>query len=192
MNERNRTALLVVDVQDSFKVAPRWQHRSSPDFERNITALIAHFRATEQPIFFILHHDGDPGFRVGDPEVRLMDFLDRRPDEPLLVKNTRNAFSSTDLKQRLDAAGVGRVVVTGIQTEQCCETTARFANDVYGLEVDFVTEATMTFPVTHGDDALTTDEILRRTEFALRNRFARIVTTDEVIASTEGALASAT
>jgi nicotinamidase-related amidase len=104
-----------------------------------------------------------------------MPFLDRREGEPLIVKNTRNAFTSTNLESRLDALGVRRVVVCGISTEQCCETTTRVAADL-GYEVDFVTEATLTFPI----GTLSTDALIERTEAVLRGRFARIVTADAV------------
>lgn len=171
-----KTALLVIDIQDSFKIDPaRWATRSNPAFEENVTKLIATFREAGEPIVWVLHNDPDPGFRPGDPEVRLMSFLDRRDDEPLIVKNTRNAFTSTDLQQRLDAPGVKRVVVCGISTEQCCETTTRVAADL-GYEVDFVTEATLTFPI----GTLSTDAIVERTEAVLRGRFARIASVDEV------------
>jgi nicotinamidase-related amidase len=170
-----KTALLVIDIQDSFKVHPeRWAKRSNPRFEENVTRLIATFREAGEPIFFVLHNDGDPGFRPGDPEVRLMSFLDRRESDPLLVKSTRNAFTSTDLEARLDALGVERVVVCGISTEQCCETTTRVAADL-GYEVDFVTEATLTFPI----GTLAAEAIVERTEAVLRGRFARIVTVEE-------------
>lgn len=176
MND-NDAALLVIDVQDSFKHVPeRWAKRSTPRFEENVTKLLALWRETKRPIFFFLHTDGDPGFRPTDPSFRLMDFLGRRDDEPLLVKNTRNAFTSTDLKTRLDALGVRKLVVCGITTEQCCETTTRVANDVYGYEVDFVSEATMTFP----DVGLSVEEVIGRTEAVLRGRFARIATVAEL------------
>lgn len=179
----DNAALLVIDIQDSFKAdSARWGRRNNPAFEARVTELLRLWRETARPVFFLLHNDNDPFFRPGDPEVRLMDFFTRRDEEPVLVKNTRNAFTSTDLKARLDALGVKKVVVCGITTEQCCETTTRFANDVYGYEVDFVSEATMTFPI--GD--LSADEIVRRTEAALRGRFARIATvaqlTEEVAA----------
>jgi nicotinamidase-related amidase len=165
------TALLVIDIQDSFKYsAERWASRSNPAFEANVTELIGAFREASLPIIFVLHNDSDPGFRPGDPEVRLMDFVDRREGDPLLVKNTRNAFTSTDLEQRLDALGVRKVVVSGISTEQCCETTTRVAADL-GYDVDFVTEATATFPI----GTLTTDQIVERTEAVLNKRFARIM-----------------
>jgi nicotinamidase-related amidase len=170
------TALLVIDIQDSFKIDPaRWASRSTPRFEENVTELIAAFREADQLVIYVLHNDPDPGFRPGDPEVRLMSFLDRREREPLITKNTRNAFTSTDLQQRLDDHGVRRLVVTGISTEQCCETTTRVAADL-GYEVDFVTEATMTFPI----GTLSTDAIIERTEAVLRNRFARIATVSDV------------
>jgi nicotinamidase-related amidase len=171
-----RTALLVIDIQDSFKYSPaRWAQRNNPSFEANVTKLIGTCRDASLPVIFVLHNDKDPGFRPGDPEVRLMDFLDRREGEPLIVKNTRNAFTSTDLQTRLDALGVKRVAVTGIQTEQCCETTARVGADL-GYDVDFVTEATATFPI----GELSTDDIVIRTEAVLRGRFARIATVEQL------------
>jgi nicotinamidase-related amidase len=180
-----KKALLVIDIQDSFKCSPaRWATRNNPRFEENVTELIRTFREAEQPVIFVLHNDSDPGFRPGDPEVRLMEFLDRRDDEPLIVKNTRNAFTSTDLQARLDALGVRQVVVTGISTEQCCETTTRVAADL-GYDVDFVTEATATFPI----GTLSTDAIVERTEAVLAGRFARIMTVEAV---KEGLLVSAT
>ncbi|HEX8170468.1 MAG TPA: isochorismatase family protein [Thermoanaerobaculia bacterium] len=169
-------ALLVIDIQDSFrKSAARWSQRSNPHFEKNVTTLIRTYREASLPIYFILHNDSDPGFRPGDPEVRLMEFVDRRDGDPLLVKTTRNAFTSTDLQQRLEAKGVKRLAICGISTEQCCETTARVAADL-GYEVDFVTEATATFPI----GALSTDAIVERTEAVLRDRFARIVRVEEL------------
>ena len=178
----NNTALLVIDIQDSFKIDPaRWASRNNPSFEKNVTELIRTFREASLPVIWVLHNDSDPGFRPGDPEVRLMDFLDRREEEPLLVKNTRNAFTSTDLQSRLDALGVRKVVVSGISTEQCCETTTRVAADL-GYDVDFVTEATQTFPIALPDGSeLSTDDIVRRTEAVLRGRFARIARVDELV-----------
>lgn len=170
-----QSALLVVDVQDSFKVGPRWNQRSNPEFERNLDRLIRSYRAAGLPVIFILHNDPDPGFRPGDPEVRLMDFLIREEGDPLLHKNTRNSFTSTNLGEILEAKGVRRVVVTGISTEQCCETTTRVAADL-GYDVDFVTEATLTFPIADPEsgEEMSAEEITRRTELVLRGRFARI------------------
>ena len=112
-----------------------------------------------------------------------MDFLAPRAHEPILHKTSRNCFTSTNLLQHLLRLHVGRVTIAGIQTEQCCETTARIAADL-GFEVDFVTEATLTFPIPKtldaGSETLPTDEVVERTEYALRRRFARICTVNDV------------
>jgi len=179
----DRSALLVIDVQDSFKATSRWERRGNPDFERNVAALVDAWREASLPVIFVLHTDDDPGFETTSPHFRLMDFLTRRDGEPLLIKNTRNAFTSTDLQQRLEALGVTRVVITGIQTEQCCETTTRVAADL-GYDADFVTEATQSFPIVNAEtgEELLPDEIFHRTEFVLRKRFARIAKVSDLVA----------
>lgn len=182
----NDTALLLIDIQASFKMNGRWARGGNPDFEANVTSLLGAWRGAGLPLFFILHTDSDPGFRPGDAEFQTMPFMGRREDEPVLVKNTRNSFTSTDLKQRLDALGIKRLVMTGIQTEQCVETTTRLAADL-GYEVDFVTDATQTFPIANPEtgEELSTAAIFERTEYALRGRFARIVRTSDLVAEIE-------
>jgi nicotinamidase-related amidase len=174
----SQSALLVIDVQDSFKMGPRWARRNNPAFEKNVSALVDAYRAAHLPVVFFLHTDKDEGFARDSPEFKLMDFLTPRKDEPVMVKNTRNCFTSTTLQPYLIEKGVRRVSITGIQMEQCCETTARIAADL-GYAVDFVTEATMTFPIPNWDkpgEELGVDAIRERTEYALRRRFARITT----------------
>lgn len=178
------SALLVVDAQDSFRVGPRWAQRNNPLFEEKVGALVAAYRAAGLPVFYFLHTDDDEGFATDHPCFRLMDFLAPRPDEPVLLKETRNCFTSTNLQSMLLHRGVRRVAITGIQMEQCCETTARVAADL-GYAVDFVVDGTMTFPIPNPDapeEVLGVQAIEERTVFALRRRFARIVRADALVA----------
>ena len=102
----NSAALLVIDVQDTFVASPRWAHRSNPNFEANMTELIRAFRAAGRPVIFFLHSDKDPGWTTDSPNYKLQSFLDRRSDEPLLHKTSRNAFTTTNLAQILQEHGV--------------------------------------------------------------------------------------
>lgn len=179
------SALLVIDVQDSFKASPRWERRNNPALEANVDRLIQAFRKAGRPVFYILHSDPDEHFQTTSPHYKLMDFLAPRADEPVLHKTTRNSFTSTPLQRLLTQAGIRRLAVTGIQMEQCCETTARLAADL-GYEVDFVLDATLTFPIPHRVDGrvvgeLAVAEIEQRTCFVLRDRFARIVDTRTLV-----------
>ncbi len=177
-----QSALLVIDAQDSFKAGARWESRNNPSFEKNVNSLIEAYRAARLPVVFFMHTDSDEAFSRDSRFFKLMDFIKPRPDEPVMVKTTRNCFTSTTLQPFLIEHGVRRVGITGIQMEQCCETTARLAAD-FGYAVDFVTEATMTFPIPNWDrpgEELGVEEIRERTEYALRRRFARIVTVDQL------------
>ena len=179
----SQSALLVIDAQDSFKVGPRWTRRNNHDFERNVTALIDAYRAARLPVIFFLHTDGDPGFEPDSVHLRLMDFLAPRRTEPILLKDTRNAFTSTTLQAKLLGLGVRRLAITGISMEQCCETTTRVAADL-GYAVDFVIDATMTFPIPHPEapgEELGVAAIEERTTYVLRRRFARIVRTATLV-----------
>ena len=184
----SQSALLVIDAQDSFKTGPRWERRSNPDFDKNLSALVEAYRSARLPVVFFLHTDSDGAFAKESPHFKLMDFLKPRPGEPLMVKTTRNCFTSTSLQPYLLEKGVRRVSITGIQMEQCCETTARIAADL-GYAVDFITEATMTFPIPNWDkpgEELGVEAIRERTEYALRRRFARITTVNQLVKELKG------
>jgi nicotinamidase-related amidase len=182
-----KSVLLVIDVQDSFKGdATTWATRNNPAFESNVAKLIGAYRNADLPIVFVLHQNSRPEshFNPRSPLYRFMDFVAPRPDEVVLQKTTISVFASTDLARRLTHWEINHLTVTGIQTEQCCETTTRDASD-RGYQVDFVTDATLSFAIPHwaGGPELSTDEVVRRTEYALAGRFANIVSTQAVLDS---------
>jgi len=179
----SQSALLVIDAQNSFMVRPSWARRANLAFEANVAALVDAYRSAGLPVFYFLHTDDDAEFAPDSPHVRLMDFLAPRADEPVMYKDTRNCFTSTTLQAKLLALGVRRLAITGIQMEQCCETTARVAADL-GYAVDFVVDATNTFPIVNPDvpgEELGTGAVVERTVYALRRRFARIVSTGTLV-----------
>jgi nicotinamidase-related amidase len=186
----SESALLVIDAQDSFKSTDRWERRDNREFEKNVARLVNLYHEHGLPVLYFLHSDEDPGFETTSPFYKLMDFLSPRKSEAVIHKTTRNVFTSTGLPALLLEKGVRRVVITGIQMEQCCETSARVGADL-GFAVDFVTEATMTFPIPNHDQPgkqLGVDAIRERTEYALRRRFARIATVAAIAKELQEAL----
>ena len=197
-------ALIVIDVQESFRQRPIWATISNPDIVRDVNRLVAHARAAGDLVVWVLH--SEPGGGVFDPAsgfVRYQDGLAPEPGEPEIRKTSHNAFTTTNLGQILTAHGVREVAICGIRTEQCCETTARLASDL-GYEVTFVTDATATNPIPSrallesldDPDELTAEQlsadprtlpvkdVIERVEYALAGRFARIATIDEVVSGT--------
>ncbi|KAM7484838.1 hypothetical protein LguiA_000847 [Lonicera macranthoides] len=82
----------------------------------------------------------------GTPEAELMPEVGRRPTDLVVEKNTYSAFRGTGLEERLLEMGVEEVIVTGVVTNLCCETTAREAF-IRGFRVFFSTDATATASV---------------------------------------------
>src|SRR5689334_17334545 len=94
-------ALLVIDIQDSFKVGARWNTRNNPKFEGNVKRLIDAFREKGQLVIYFLTNDADLHFNASSPAYRIMGFLNPRSDEPIIHKHSYNCFTTTNLQALL-------------------------------------------------------------------------------------------
>jgi nicotinamidase-related amidase len=189
-------ALLVIDVQESFRQGPLWPAISNPAIAADVARLVDGARANGDLVVWVLHTEPGSGtpFDPASGHVRYLEPLSPRAGEPQLTKTSHNAFTTTNLQQLLTERGITEVIVCGIRTEQCCETTARVASDL-GYRVTFVTEAAATSPIAHREapQGRTVEELLadprtlpvgaviERTEYALAGRFATIATIKEVL-----------
>jgi len=189
-------ALIVIDVQESFRARPLWATLDNPALIANVRRLVEAARAGGELVVWVLHAEAGSGgeFDPANGHVRVVDELGPAKDEPLVTKTSHNAFTTTNLGQILTSSGVNAVTVCGLRTEQCVETTARVASD-FGYEVTFVTDATGTFPIPHRDApadqtveelvadprTLSAAEVVRRTEYALAGRFASVRSTDDYL-----------
>lgn len=180
--DANKAALLVIDVQDSFLQRDYWDETALPPFRQRMLALIAGARAAGIPVLYVLHEDGDGPFAAVSGLVRPMAWLPANPDA-IFIKHVHNAMLDSGLQAWLAERGIGKLLVSGIRTEQCCETTTRVAADL-GFAVDFVTEATLTFAMCHplSGKLYSADEIREKTELVLAGRFADIVTVEQALA----------
>jgi ureidoacrylate peracid hydrolase len=124
----------------------------------------------------------------GAPSAVLHGDLDVQDGDIELDKPRFGSFHGTDLELILRSGGIDTIIVTGIATNVCCETTAREAN-VRDFRVFFLSDGTATFGV--GD--LTADDIQTATCTTLGAFFAQVVTVGEMIAKIEsaGAVAAA-
>ncbi|GGQ55525.1 cysteine hydrolase family protein [Couchioplanes azureus] len=194
-------ALIIIDVQESFRARPLWRAVDNPQIADRVGRLAAAARAAGDLVVWVLHAEPGSGdvFDPASGHVRVLAELAPRAGEPVITKTSHNAFTTTNLQQLLTARGVRRLTVCGIRTEQCVETTARVGADL-GYAVTFVTDATATFPIPHRDAPAgqTLEEMLAdprtlpaaavtaRTEYALAGRFATIATVAELTGELTG------
>jgi nicotinamidase-related amidase len=175
-----KTAVLVVDAQESFRHRPYWRDRDAPGFIERVSALTEGAKTLGIPVVQIFHVEDTGAFSVASGHVKTMAGLSFAADVSFR-KGRHSALIGSGLDVWLVEHGIRRVIVSGIRTEQCCETTARHASDS-GYEVLYVTEATLTFAMQdrHGRE-WSAEEIKARTELVLEERFARIVSVEEAL-----------
>ncbi len=178
------SALIVIDVQQSFLHRPYWREEELPAFLANLQKLIDRCAARGIPVLQVFHADGDgpfareTGFVISLPQLLI-------EPQAVFYKDVHSAMfgrtaDGVTLEQWLRAKGIDHLVVTGIRTEQCCETTARHASDL-GFRVTYAMDATLTFPmVARSGRSFSTAEIRERTQLVLADRFARVVATEAV------------
>lgn len=150
----HKCALLVIDMLNYFA------HPEGDAFLPASTAiipqlikLISLFRELKAPVFFIRHsHDGDKDLgmlgkfyndyiKAGTPDAEIISELAPTQNERIIRKKTYDAFYNTDLELLLKNSDISQVLISGVLTHLCCETTARSAF-VRGFEVYFSADAT--------------------------------------------------
>jgi nicotinamidase-related amidase len=174
-------ALIVIDAQHSFRHSSYWSENDLSSYLEKQQALIDGCVQQGIPVIQVFHVEDQGHFSLDSGNVKTLSELSINPDL-IIHKRFHSAFAGTPLAARLTERGITTVIISGIRTEQCCETTTRQASDS-GFTVDFVSEATLTFPMTHARSGrtYTAAEIRERTELVLENRFARIVTVAQAL-----------
>ena len=177
------TVLLVIDAQESFRQRCYWREDAAAVYFERQQDLIDGAKRAGIPILQIFHVDETGPFSEASGFVTTLAPLRVEPDV-VFRKQRHSALVGSGLDVWLTRHGVRRVIISGARTEQCCETTARHASDL-GYTVDYVGEATLTFPMTDASGReWSAADIRARTELVLGERFARIVSVGQSLHGT--------
>ncbi|NIM17104.1 MAG: isochorismatase family protein [Candidatus Aminicenantes bacterium] len=170
-----KCALLVIDMQNYFDSISR-------NIQQNLLKIIDTCRANGMRIVFTRHGHKDISkdggmlakwwgdcIMYGTPDWQLMPEFTPGEEDLLIDKNRYSAFFNTGLDEKLQAEGIEELIITGVMTNCCCETTARegFVRD---YRIFFVADATAT----------ANDDLHLSTLKTLAYGFAHIVSTEEV------------
>jgi len=174
--------LVVIDVQQGFRDSV-WGANGNPHALSNISSLVTHWRSKKLPIVIVKHNSKHPDSPLfsGSPGNELEPFLNG-PRDVVIQKSVNSAFYGTpDLHLWLAKRNFRNLVICGITTNKCCETTARMAGNL-GYKTSFVIDATDAFDLTHADGAVTlASEVMRMTAANLDREFATVITTEQAL-----------
>lgn len=139
-------ALVIIDVQNDYFPGGRSELVGAVEALDQIKAVLKQFREKKHPILFIKHSNTSPSATFFIPDtfgVEIHSDITPLADEPVVVKHAPNSFFQTNLLELLQDKGVGELVVCGMMTHMCIDTTVRAAKD-YGFPVTLLYDACAT------------------------------------------------
>ncbi|MFB4331827.1 cysteine hydrolase family protein [Paenibacillus sp. CR_12] len=171
-----KSALLVIDVQNEmFQV-------NDPVYEgdrllHNLKQLIAKARSGGIPVIYIQHND--EGLKAGSEAWKINPEITPAMSDTVIQKTRPDSFYHTTLEEELKRQGIEHVILAGMQSELCVDTTCRRASSL-GYDVTLVSDAHSTW----NNSALTAQQIIDHENATLR-WFADIKTTEEALCTEE-------
>ncbi|WP_112182719.1 cysteine hydrolase family protein [Paraliobacillus zengyii] len=180
---RNNVPLIVIDVQNAFDNVS-WGKRNNPCAERNIKMLIEYWNLNQRLIIYVKHLSKNIEslfyFKSKTSEFKAM--IKPMPKDIIMIKSVNSAFIGTNLEETLRKINCPNIIITGLTTNHCVETTTRMAGNL-GFNPFLVSDATATFDRRSvNGETLSAEKIQEMTLSNLHDEFATIKKTKEIIA----------
>lgn len=171
------TAVLVIDVQVGMFAEPDPVYKAEALLDR-INYVLDGARRAGLPIIYIQHQSDREGhpLQYGADAWRIHPAIAPHDGDPVIAKTMPDSFYETRLRDELAARGIKRLIITGIQTDLCVDTTTRRAVSE-GYDVTLVSDAHSTWK----SGELTAAQIIAHHNHTLNGWFATVKPASEII-----------
>jgi nicotinamidase-related amidase len=174
-----KTALLLIDVQNimfSYEGGSLWNEQQ---VLKNITFLREKAHKSNVPIIYIQHTDPSSDSMLSEGKVtwEIHQDVRPRPTDTVIQKSSWDAFYQTTLYKKLQELEIGKLVIAGMQTEFCLDTTCRRAYSLGYKENILVKDAHSTFDTA----VLSASKIVDHHNNMLGGRFVTLKQVNEII-----------
>ncbi|HWQ51573.1 MAG TPA: cysteine hydrolase family protein [Terriglobales bacterium] len=176
-----KTALILVDIQNDYFPGGRSELCGAEAAAAAARKILRIFRVHEWPVFHIRHISQDEGasfFLPDTPGSETAKVVSPLPNEEVFIKHAPNSFIGTPLGAALTSLGVERVVIAGMMSHMCIDSTTRAAGEL-GYEVLLVHDACATKALAFGGEVIPAMQVHTAFMAALR-AFARVVSLEEL------------
>jgi len=167
-----KTALLIVDVQEFYFPGGRMQLENPELAGMNAGLLLDHFRNNEMLVYHV-RHNFEPG---GD----IHPYVKPREGEAVFSKDQVNSFAGTGLLEMMQQDSVEQLVICGMQTHMCVEAAVRAAHD-FGFTCLVASDACATRALQFEEHIIPAKNVHYSTLSTLHGRYARVITTDAIL-----------
>lgn len=172
-------ALLIIDIQNDYFPDGSMPLHAPVAAAEQAARVLERFRQRDWPRFHIQHESIRPGagFMIPGTEGQAIHpLLTPESDEPVVIKHFPSAFQETSLGDQLQAQAVDELVVCGMMTHMCIDTSVRAAFE-RGYTVQLIADATATRSLQFGPDEVSADQVQSAFLAALHGTFAQVLST---------------
>jgi len=170
------TALLIIDIQNDYFPGGAMELAGASEAAEQAARLLAAFRAKALPVVHIQHVSIRPGatfFLPGTAGMEIHESVRPLEGEAVFQKNFPNAFRQTPLLEHLRGAGITDVVIAGMMTHMCVDTSTRAAAD-FGFACSLAQDACATRALAFGGVQVSAANVQAAYLAALNGAFAKV------------------
>lgn len=165
-----KTALIVIDVQNFY-----WREESHEEYIKNLKDIIEHARKNGLHVIYVKHVWGDD---PSDVIFNIREEIKPQDTESTVIKRTPGSFFHTDLEELLQSKGIENVIITGMKTNHCCDTTTREAC-ARGYKTLIIKEGVRTFDLKGIDGQVIPRETIQYVTLSILQGFAECISTED-------------
>lgn len=179
-----KRALLLIDIQNDYFPGGRMELAGSVAAGERAGILLAAFRSRDLPVIHIQHVSVRPGSTFFLPDTEGLEIhasVRPREGEPVFRKHYPNSFRETPLGDHLRRQGIGQLVVAGMMTHLCVDTTVRAAFDL-GFACTLAHDACATRALTFGNVTVPAGQVQAAYMASLHGMFCKALSAEEICA----------
>lgn len=178
------SALILIDIQNDYFPNGKMELYKAEQAASNAAKVLAWFRQNNKDnIFHVQHISKKPSatfFLPNTEGAEIHDSVKPLNSESVTIKHSANSFLNTDLEEKLKEKNITNLVVVGMMTHMCIDTTVRAASDL-GFQVTLIEDACATRALSYNGVELTAEQVHYSFIAALNGSFAQVVSTEEFI-----------
>ena len=178
-------ALLIIDIQNDYFPGGSMELVGSPAAGAQARALLEAFRARKLAVIHVQHVSTRPGatfFLPGTDGAKIHESVQPAAGETVITKHFPNAFRETTLADTLRERGIKSLVIAGMMSHMCIDTSTRAAADA-GYACTLAHDACATRDLAFGSTSVPAAQVHAAFMAAMNGAFAKVVSASEAIAA---------
>ena len=181
-----KSALILIDIQNDYFENGRSELSHPVEVANNAKVILNFFRKNNLPVFHVQHiSTGEKAtfFLPDSIGAEINHLVTPNKDEKVFIKHVPNSFFETGLGKTISDNGIEHIVVCGMMTHMCIDTTVRHASDL-GLTVTLIEDACATKDLTWKGDTIPAKIVQATYMASIDGTFAEVMTTEQFLKTT--------